>query len=149
MMIARRLVVTLALLALVSNGLVSARSSAAAKPGSDGQAFTVVGLKHEMSGTLTRIFIESSAPPLYTILRPTERAVVIDLPGGEGSQLAPEYAVMNPLIESIKVRKVRAAGSAEGRLTTRVEVITRQEVSDRSSVRGTTLVIELAPERFA
>jgi type IV pilus assembly protein PilQ len=142
-MFARRLVVSLALLALTSNISVLAGLSAKASA-SEGQAFTLVSLKHETAGALTRILIESSAPPLYTVFRPTGRLIVVDLPGGEGSQLAPQYAVKSGLVDSIAVRQMNSASA--GRTVTRIEVSMRNEARDRSSVDGNTLVLELSPE---
>src|SRR6185295_7763216 len=109
-MLARRLVILLVLLALTSNVSALAGSSAGASA-SEGQAFTLVSLKHESTGALTRIMIESSAPPLYTVFRPTDRLIVIDLPGGEGSQLAPQYAINTALVDSIAVRQINSGGA--------------------------------------
>src|SRR5262245_25771306 len=140
-MIARRLVTTLALLALVSNVCVFAVPSARAKA----QAFALVSLKHETEGALTRILIESSAPPLYTVFRPTDRLVVVDLPGGEVSHLAPEYNVRSALVDSIMVRQSRVGGGATARSVARVEVNIHPDARDRSTVNGNTLVLEISP----
>ena len=75
-MMAKRLVTTFALLALVSNAIVFARAGATA----DAQAYALVSLKHETVGTLTRIMIESSAPPLYTVFRPSDRLIQANRP---------------------------------------------------------------------
>src|ERR1051325_1514128 len=133
-MFARRLVTSLVLLALVSNVCVFANVSAGVRSASEGQAFTLVSLKHETVGAATRILIESSAPPLYTVFRPSDRMIVVDLPGGEGSQLAPQYAVKNALVDSIAVRQMLSSGA--GRSATRIEVATRNEVRDRSNASG-------------
>jgi type IV pilus assembly protein PilQ len=134
-MIARRLVISLVLVALVSLG-VFARAGIAAAAGE--QAFTLTSLKHETVGATTRILIESSAPPLYTVFRPSDRLIIVDLPGGEGSGLAPEYSVKNSLVDSITVRRTGSVSAV-----TRIEVATRSEVRDRSVLNGNTLVIEL------
>src|SRR6185369_1461706 len=139
-MMARRFVTALALVALVSNLSVFAGTSARA----EAQAFALVSLKHETVGSLTRILIESSAPPLYTVFRPSDRLIVVDLPGGEGSQLAPQYAVKSTLVDSIAVRQMHSSGA--GRSVTRIEVATRNDVRDRSLVNGNTLILELSPE---
>src|SRR6266568_53899 len=88
-MMARRLVLSLVLLTLVGNPSVFAGPNASGKT----QAFDLVSLKHETVGSLTRILIETSAPPLYTIFRPTDRLIVVDLPGAEASRLASQYSV--------------------------------------------------------
>ena len=88
-MTARRLVVSLVLLALVSNISVFANRNA----GAEAQAFALVSLKHETVGSLTRIMIESSAQPLYTVFRPTDQLILVDMPGGQASQLSSTWSV--------------------------------------------------------
>jgi type IV pilus assembly protein PilQ len=111
------------------------------------EAFALVSLKHETEGPLTRILIESNAPPLYTVFRPTDRLIVVDLPGGEASRLAPEYSVKSALVDSIMVRQSKLGGGATtGRSTTRIEVSVRAGARDRSTVNGNTLVLEISPE---
>ena len=144
-MIARRLVVSLMLLALVSNVSVFAGLNAGARA----EAFALVSLRHETEGPLTRILIESSAPPLYTVFRPTDRLIVIDLPGGEASKLAPAYNVKSALVESIMVRQSRIGGGPAGRAVARIEVSVRADARDRSTVNGNTLVLEVTPDANA
>ena len=148
-MIARMLVVLLVLLALVSNVNAFAGKSARAKATTPAQAYTLVSLKHETVGALTRISIESSAPPLYTVYRPSDRLVIVDLPGGEASGLAPQYEVKSDLVDSITVRQsnlgTRAGDRKLERGTTRIEVGVKPSVQDRSTVDGNTLVLELSP----
>jgi type IV pilus assembly protein PilQ len=144
-MITRRLVVTLALVALVSNCVVLAKPNFSSARPSGAQAFTLMSLRHETVSGLNRILIESNSPPLYTVFRPTDRLIQVDLPGGEGSQLAPEYAVKSDLIDSIQVHKGRSGGQSL-RAATRIEIAVEQGVTDRSRVEGNTLVIELASD---
>lgn len=144
-MITRRLVVTLALVALVSNCVVLAKPNLSGARPSGAQAFTLMSLRHETVSGLNRILIESNSPPLYTVFRPTDRLIQVDLPGGEGSQLAPEYAVKSDLIDSIQVHKGRSGGQSL-RAATRIEIAVEQGVTDRSSIDGNTLVIELASD---
>jgi type IV pilus assembly protein PilQ len=142
-MIVRRLVGSLVLIALVSNISVFARWNA----GAEAQAFALVSLKHETVGSLTRIFIESSAPPLYTVFRPTDQLIQVDLPGGEASHLAAEYSVKSALVDSISVRQGHAGGSSTGgRAVARIEVKVRAGARDRSTVNGNTLVIEISSD---
>jgi type IV pilus assembly protein PilQ len=145
-MFARRLVVIIMLVALVGNLslLAAARPATVA---SEGQSFTLTSLKHETVGAETRILIESSAPPLYTVFRPSERLIVVDLPGGESNTLQPQYSIKNQLVDTVVVRQSRSAAS--GRAITRVEINVSGDVRDRSSVNGNTLVIALASERQA
>src|SRR5437763_13909932 len=107
-MFARRLVVIIMLVALVGNLSVLA----AARPASfasEGQAFTLTSLKHETVGAATRILIESSAPPLYTVFRPSERLIIVDMPGGESATLQPQYAVKSQLVDMVFVRQSSSA----------------------------------------
>jgi type IV pilus assembly protein PilQ len=142
-MIVRRLVGSLVLLALVSNISVFARWNA----GAEAQAFALVSLKHETVGSLTRILIESSAPPLYTVFRPTDQLILVDLPGSEASHLASEYSVKSAVVDSISVRQGHAGGSSTGgRSVARIEVKVRAGARDRSTVNGNTLVIEISSD---
>jgi len=141
-MIARRLVVSLVLLALVSNISVFANRNA----GAEAQAFALVSLKHETVGSLTRIMIESSAPPLYTVFRPTDQLILVDMPGGEASQLSPEYSVKSAVVDSISVRQTSGGSSNGGRAVARIEVKVRAGAHDRSTVNGNTLVIEITSD---
>src|SRR5437588_616888 len=141
-MTARRLVVSLVLLALVSNISVFANRNA----GAEAQAFALVSLKHETVGSLTRIMIESSAPPLYTVFRPTDQLILVDMPGGEASQLSPEYSVKSSVVDSISVRQRNGGGSNSGRAVARIEVKVRAGAHDRSTVNGNTLVIEISSD---
>ncbi|HWO01510.1 MAG TPA: AMIN domain-containing protein, partial [Blastocatellia bacterium] len=152
-MIARRLVVSIVVLALVSNVSAVAGKSARAKTTTPAQAYTLVSLKHETVGALTRISIESSAPPLYTVYRPSDRLIVVDLPGGEASGLAPQYAVGSDLVDSIEVRQSKLGtrfGDGKGvGGTTRIEVSVKASAHDRSTVSGNILILELSPNEQA
>src|ERR1044071_7732638 len=110
-MFAKRLFGIVMLLALVGNAALTAAASTKANA-SEGQAFTLVSLKHETAGAQTRILIESSAPPLYTVFRPSERLIVVDLPGGDATGLMSAYQVKNALVDSISVRQSRAGANS-------------------------------------
>src|SRR5436853_1661105 len=145
-MFARRLVVIIMLVAFACNFSVLA----AARPASfasEGQAFTLTSLNHETVGAETRLLIQTSAPPLYTLFRPSERLIIVDMPGGESAPLQPQYAVKSQLVDMVFVRQSRSAAS--GRVVTRIEINVNGEVRDRSTVKGNTLVIELAPDSQA
>ncbi len=130
----------LALSALLSNVMVVARPNASG----EGQAFTLMSLKHESAGALTRIMIESNAPPLYTVFRPTDRLIIIDLPGGDAARLAPSYAVKSALVESISVRQSRLGSATSERNVSRIEIAVRGEVRDRTAIDGNMLVLEIS-----
>ncbi len=152
-MIARRFIASLMLLMLVSNILVYASSSSENGVKNTGQAFTLISLKHESAGATTRILIESNAPPLYTISRPTEKLLVIDLPGGESAQLTPLYTVKSSAVDSIAVRKSHV-GSASTTNPSRfvgssIEIALQDNVRDRSKLNGNTLIIELVSDKAA
>jgi type IV pilus assembly protein PilQ len=139
--------ISLVVLIALINTSVSAAAHAMGMPARAGQPFSLISLKHETEGALTRILVESSAPPLYTILRPTDKLIVIDLPGGEGSRLAPEYPVGSPLVDSITVRRSPAEGSASkaDSVSTKIQIMVRGKVRDRSLLKGNTLILELTP----
>ncbi|HEU4391826.1 MAG TPA: AMIN domain-containing protein, partial [Blastocatellia bacterium] len=150
-MIYRRLIALLVLTALGSSSVfagTTAYSGSANSPVSQpsaAQAFTLMSLRHESVGAVTRILVESSAPPLYTVLRPTDRLIIVDLPGGEGSKLSPVYSVKSAVVDSITVRKARDDDREPPRAMTRLEIAVRGDVRDRSLVTGSTLTIELSP----
>src|SRR5215471_13313685 len=141
-MIAKRLVVSLMLLALVSNVSVFARVNAGVRA----ESFALVSLKHENEGSLTRILIESSAPPLYTVFRPTDRLIVVDLPGGEASRLDQAYSVKSAVVDSITVRQSQPGAGATSRSAARIEISVRVDARDRTTVNGNTLVLEVTPD---
>jgi type IV pilus secretin PilQ/predicted competence protein len=129
-------------------------SSSDANRNAAGQAFTLVSLKHETVGSLTRIMVESSAPPLYTVSRPSDRLIVIELPGGDGSKLAREYSLDTTTVDSIRVRgggrvALGADRNASGQALTSIEIAVKSGIKDRSTLSGNILVLELSPERPA
>ena len=141
-MIAKRLVVSLMLLALVSNVSVFASVNAGVRA----ESFALVSLKHENEGSLTRILIESSAPPLYTVLRPSDRLIVVDLPGGEASRLDQAYNVKSAVVDSITVKQSQMSAGAVSRSSARIEISVRADARDRTTVNGNTLVLEVTPD---
>jgi len=115
-----------------------------------GQAFTLVSLKHETVGPLTRIIVESSAPPLYSVSRPSDRLIVVELPGGDGSKLAREYSLDTASVDSIRVRGNGASTGSKvhipsGRAQTSIEIAVKSGIRDNSALSGNTLVLELSP----
>jgi type IV pilus assembly protein PilQ len=148
---AKRFVTSLMLLMLVGNILVYASPGAEKSAKTTGQAFTLVSLKHEIAGATTRILIESNAPPLYTISRPTEKLLVIDLQGGESAQLAPSYSVRSAAVESIAVRKSQVGGASTSNTSrfagSSIEIALQENVQDRSRLNGNTLVVELVSDK--
>jgi len=123
---------------------------------SSGYAFTLVSLKQETVGGLSRILVESSTPPLYAVMRPNDQLIVIDLPGADGSKLLKQYATDSPMIEHITVRDAAssfsggsgASGNPAARAT-RIEIGVKGRLKDRSILDGNTLVLELSAEDVA
>ncbi|HEY7546449.1 MAG TPA: AMIN domain-containing protein [Blastocatellia bacterium] len=139
----RRTIAALALVALVSNALVFAKPAISIFT-PEGRAFTLVSLRTENVEGRTRILIESNAPPLYTVFRPTERLIQIEMPSAD-SKLAPEYEVKSSLVESVTVRDAKQSGRA----ATRIDIAVRGAASDRTRVEGNTLVVEISPDASA
>ncbi|MBI3651168.1 MAG: AMIN domain-containing protein [Acidobacteria bacterium] len=99
---------------------------------------------------MTRIILEFNAPPLYTISRPAENLLVIDLPGGEATQLLPRYAINSSTVDSIALRKSHVGSAANASATryvgTNIEITLQGNVQDKSKLQGNTLIIELLAE---
>ncbi len=140
----RRIIAALALVALVSNTFVFAQPAISIFT-PEGRAFTLVSLRTEQVEGRTRILIESNAPPLYTVFKPTERLIQIEMPSAE-SKLAPQYEVKSALVESVTVRDGKQGAS---RAATRIDIAVRQAAYDRTRVEGNTLVVEISPDAAA
>jgi type IV pilus assembly protein PilQ len=125
-MMAKKLLASLTLIWIGASAL-------AAVPAPRAQTFALTSLKYETLSGMTRITIEASSPPLYTISRPTPRLIVIELVGGEVSKLAPSYAIKNGIVEAITVR----------RDPPRIEIVAGGEAGDKSSLRGNALIVEV------
>ena len=145
--IARRSTASIVLLILACHAWVLASPLRHPAPYVVTQPFTVLSLKHESAGPVTRILIESDAPPLYTVTRQSPTLVVIDLPA-EASLLAPVYAVKSAAVDAVSVRNT-ASKSAPGRARTSIEIAVREGVTDASKVSGNTLVVELTTAQGA
>jgi type IV pilus assembly protein PilQ len=142
----RRTIAALALIAILSNTFVFAKPAISLFT-PEGRAFTLVSLRTENVDGRTRILIESNAPPLYAVFKPTGRLIQIEMPGAQ-SKLAPQYDVQSALVESVRVRQGRA-NSGFGRAATRIDISVRQSTEDRTRLEGNTLVVEIAPDPSA
>jgi type IV pilus assembly protein PilQ len=87
-------------------------------------------------GTATLIRITGTAPLAYSVRRPAERLLVVELPQVDASQLASDYNVRTPLVEGVRVRRVASTGAS-------LEVTLRAPVRERSRLDGNELVLEL------
>jgi type IV pilus assembly protein PilQ len=94
------------------------------------------------SGDATLITISGTAPMPYNVRRPDGRSVVVELPGVDGSQLAPAYEVASPLVEGLTVTRALRDGAPVSTL----HVTLRAPVRERSRIDGSQLVLELLPE---
>src|SRR5215470_5974017 len=110
---------------------------------SSGYAFTLLSLRQETAGHLSRVLVESSTPPLYTVMRPNDQLIVIELPGADGSKLLKQYSIKSPVIDRITVRDaatslnaISGAGSpsspSAGISATRIEIAVKARLKDRS-----------------
>src|SRR5262249_15317181 len=118
---------------------------------SSGHAFTLISLRQETVGNLSRVLVESSTPPLYTVMRPSDQLIAIDLPGADASKLLKQYAIESPVIDRITVRDAsRTLPEADTSLpsagATRIEIGVKSRLKDRSMLDGNTLILELTAE---
>ncbi|MEW6210377.1 MAG: AMIN domain-containing protein [Acidobacteriota bacterium] len=142
----RRTIAALALIATLSNIFVFAKPAISMFT-PEGRAFTLISLRTENVSGRTRILIESNAPPLYAVFKPTGRLIQIEMPGAQ-SKLAPEYEVKSALVEAVRVRQGKT-NSGFGRAATRIDIAVRQSTEDRTRVEGNTLVVEISPDPSA
>lgn len=93
------------------------------------------------NGEATLITITGTAPMAYTVRRPGERLLVVELPGVDSSKLAPSYRVSSPLVSGVTVTRAERGGGP----VTSLEVALRAPVRERSHLAGNELVLELLP----
>ena len=132
----RGALVLLAVLTLGPPALGSSPVGAAA-----GKPLVATSVRAVTSGAATLITVEATAPMAYTVRRPDERHIVVELPGVDGSQLSPAYGVSSPLVEGLTV--TRAMRGAEP--VASLQVTLRAPARDRSRLEGSHLVLELLP----
>jgi type IV pilus assembly protein PilQ len=101
-------------------------------------SFKILSLRHESAGATTKIIIETSAPPLYAVFRPTENQVVVEMPEADVVSLQPAYVVKSAAVDWITVR-----AAAAGKKRANIEIAVRPEVRDKSILTGNQLTIEL------
>jgi type IV pilus assembly protein PilQ len=87
-------------------------------------------------GSATLLKITGTAPLSYSVRRPSERLLVVELPEVDASPLARAYTFRTSLVEGVTVRRHDAAGAS-------LEVSLRAPVRDRSRIDGNRLVLEL------
>jgi type IV pilus assembly protein PilQ len=126
------LVCTLANLAL---GRTHAASSTERPP-------VATSLRAVTSGDATMIEIAGTAPMPFSVSKPDERRLVVELPGVDSTQLSPAYAVTSPLVEEVTVNHILR----EGEPVTSLQVSLRAPARERSHIDGNSLVVELTPD---
>jgi len=106
-----------------------------------GKPPVATSLRAYTSGASTLISVSGTAPMPYTVRRPESRLIVVDLPGVDGSQLAPNYGVASPLVEAVTVKHALRGSEHVASL----QIALRAPVRDRSRIEGSHLVLELLP----
>jgi type IV pilus assembly protein PilQ len=110
--------------------------------GAAAAAPVATSLRTVTSGEATLITISGTAPMPYSVRRPDAKSVVVELPGVDGSQLAPAYEVSSPLVEGLTVKHAMREGAPLSTL----QVTLRAPARERSRLEGSQLVLELLPE---
>jgi type IV pilus assembly protein PilQ len=100
----------------------------------------VVALRTTAGGDQTRIIVEGTAELPYTIYRPDERTILVDLPGVDASRLDEAYTVDSSGVERIQVERLR---TASGQSLTRLRVRLLGAVDERTVQEGNNLVMTL------
>ena len=98
-------------------------------------------VRAKVAGPATRITIAGTAPMSYSVRRPEERLLVVELPGVDASPLARSYRVTSPLVSGVNV----ARANGEGVPFASLRVSLRAPVLERSHLSGNELVLELLP----
>ena len=93
------------------------------------------------SGAATLITISGTAPMAYSVRRPEERLLIVELPGVDSSKLAASYNVSSPLVSGVTVKR----GDVLANSPTSLHVALRVPVRERSHLAGNELVVELLP----
>lgn len=101
---------------------------------------SLTALKFSPADKQFQITIEGVSQLTYNVYRPEPRLVIVDLPGADASKLQPSYAVNNPLVESIRVKQVKALS---GKSLSRVEIALRADVQDRTRAVANKLIVDL------
>jgi type IV pilus assembly protein PilQ len=133
---AKTILVLAAVLTMISSSLPVAAAPSSGPP----PAATIVSLRHVSDGNQTRIIVEGTAELPYTIYRPDERTILVDMPGVDASKLTDSYAVDSLGVERVQVERLR---TASGQSLVRLRVRLKGTAEDRSVVEGNSLVLTL------
>jgi type IV pilus assembly protein PilQ len=129
--------VFIALLSMICAGPVAL---AAPPQGSAQQAVGIVALRHATEGAQTRIILEGTAELPYTIYKPDEQTILVDLPGVDAAGLEESYAVGSRGVERIQVERLR---TASGQSLARLRLRLGGPVEDRTVIEGKNLILTL------
>ena len=131
----------LVLVALFSTMMTLGPTSLAAPISGAQQSVGIVALRHAADGAQTRIILEGTAELPYTIYRPDERTILVDLPGVDASKLDDGYPVDSRGVERIQVERLR---TASGQSLARLRIRLRSQVEDRTVIEGRNLILTLS-----
>ena len=131
----------LVLVALFSTMLAAGPTSLASPLSGAQQSVGIVALRHAADGAQTRIILEGTAELPYTIYRPDERTILVDLPGVDASKLDDGYPVDSRGVERIQVERLR---TASGQSLARLRIRLRSQVEDRTVIEGRNLILTLS-----
>ena len=132
---AKAALVFAALLSMICVGPVAL---AAPPRGSAQQPVGIVALRHATEGAQTRIILEGTAELPYTIYKPDEQTILVDLPGVDAAGLEEAYAVGSRGVERIQVERLR---TASGQSLARLRIRLGGPVEDRTVVEGKNLIL--------
>jgi type IV pilus assembly protein PilQ len=93
-------------------------------------------LSARIEGAATLIRITGTAPLSYSVRRPAERLLIVELPEVDATPLQRAYPFRTSLVERVTVKRHSSAGAS-------LEVDLRGPVRDRSRIDGNRLVLEL------
>ena len=124
---------------LVTSGIGQTAIAAPWQSGTQ-QTLGIVALRHAADGVQTRIYLEGTAELPYTIYRPDERTILVDLPGADASKLEDAYDIDSRGVERIQVERLR---TASGQSLARLRIRLKASVEDRTVVEGKNLVVTL------
>lgn len=136
----------LVLVALFSTMIAAGPTSLAMPQSGAQQSVGIVALRHAADGGQTRIILEGTAELPYTIYRPDERTILVDLPGVDASKLDDGYAVDSRGVERIQVERLR---TASGQSLARLRIRLRSQVEDRTVIEGRNLILTLSAAESA
>jgi type IV pilus secretin PilQ/predicted competence protein len=102
------------------------------------------GVSATTSGASTFITISATAPMAYTVSRPDQRTILLDLPGVDATRLAESYSLGTPLVVGLMVERENRPNVKPA---ARFRIALRAPVLDRSQMADNNLVLVLTPDK--